>query len=337
MSAPELLLCSLASFRGILTPLLGALAPRTICEIGIGRGHLTAYLLEQGAALGAVYTGIDPSVSDAFCAAHRGPAARIIRQDSLTALATLGPQDVVIVDGDHNYYTVLHEIRAICRHAGHHPVMVFHDIAWPWARRDQYCSPDSIPAEFRHSYSVDKGPAPRQAALADWGIAGGTSPYGFSAAEVEGGSRNGVLTAIEDARRDPALASWQWIDIPAIFGMGILVDTGVLSEAGRAFVARLADAAALMGPLLETLEVNRNDLYVELIRGQQAYEGLRKHAADLQGAYDALAAAYRTSEALYRELDGQFKTLNRQFGELLAAYRAKEAEGGAGGRVKREA
>lgn len=336
MSAPELLLCSLASFRGVLTPLLRVLAPRTICEIGIGKGQLTAYLLEQGTALGAAYTGVDPSVSEAFCAAHTGPAARILRQDSLTALATLAPQDVVIVDGDHNYYTVLHEIRAICRHAGHYPVMVFHDIAWPWARRDQYCSPEAIPAEFRHPFSRDKGPAPRQAALEEWGIAGATSPYGYSAAEAEGGPRNGVLTAIEDARRDPALATWQWIEIPAIFGMGILVEPTHLAEEARAFVARLADAAALMAPLLETLEVNRNDLYVELIRGQRAYESLRKHAADLQGAYDALAGAYRNSERLFRELDGQFKTLNGQFGELLAAYRAKEAEA-ARGRAKTDA
>ena len=35
------------------------------------------------------------------------------------------------------------------------PLLVFHDVCWPLARRDQYAAPDRIPEEHRHPYGED--------------------------------------------------------------------------------------------------------------------------------------------------------------------------------------
>ena len=64
----------------------------------------------------------------------------LIRETSLRALATIELPDVVIVDGDHNYYTVSEELRLIGDRGGgaELPLLLFHDVSWPHARRDDY-------------------------------------------------------------------------------------------------------------------------------------------------------------------------------------------------------
>ena len=62
-----------------------------------------------------------------------------------------------MLDGDHNYYTLRNELRLIAERPpeGRIPLLVFHDVCWPLARRDQYAAPDRIPAEHRHPYGED--------------------------------------------------------------------------------------------------------------------------------------------------------------------------------------
>ena len=61
--------------------------------------------------------------------------------------------DVVLIDGDHNWYTVFNELRLIeemSRLKGFPmPLVMFHDIGWPYGRRDMYYNPSDIPEEFR--------------------------------------------------------------------------------------------------------------------------------------------------------------------------------------------
>ena len=46
----------------------------------------------------------------------------------------------MIIDGDHNYYTVSEELRLIAERArtAPLPLLLFHDVCWPHARRDDY-------------------------------------------------------------------------------------------------------------------------------------------------------------------------------------------------------
>ena len=104
--------------------------------------------------------------------------------------------DLFLLDGDHNWYTVLHELRAIERCAERYerafPVVCLHDIGWPYGRRDLYYAPERIPTEFRQPYA-QKGLDVDKPDLLD---AGGFNLKHYNAFH-EGGPRNGVLTAVE--------------------------------------------------------------------------------------------------------------------------------------------
>ena len=84
-------------------------------------------------------------------------------------LPGLPPVDAALIDGDHNWYTVYHEMKAIAEVARANgaplPVMILHDVGWPYGRRDLYYAPDTIPEECRQPYA-QKGmvAGPQQAA-----------------------------------------------------------------------------------------------------------------------------------------------------------------------------
>lgn len=48
--------------------------------------------------------------------------------------------DCILIDGDHNWYTVYHELkmiydRELLKRGG---IVFLHDVEWPWGRRDMY-------------------------------------------------------------------------------------------------------------------------------------------------------------------------------------------------------
>ena len=53
----------------------------------------------------------------------------------------------MIIDGDHNYWTVSEELRLIGERAAGAdlPLLLFHDVCWPHARRDDYFDAEQIP------------------------------------------------------------------------------------------------------------------------------------------------------------------------------------------------
>src|SRR5664279_1515283 len=105
--------------------------------------------------------------------------------------------DAALIDGDHNWYTVYNEMRLLAEGARRGgaplPVMIMHDVLWPYGRRDLYYSPDQIPEEFRQPYA-QKGMRPGGRKLLE---RGGLNPTMHNALE-EGGPRNGVMTAVDD-------------------------------------------------------------------------------------------------------------------------------------------
>ena len=64
----------------------------------------------------------------------------MIRETSLAALPELPVARRRLIDGDHNYWTVLEELRAIGERApgAELPLLLFHDVCWPHGRRDDY-------------------------------------------------------------------------------------------------------------------------------------------------------------------------------------------------------
>jgi hypothetical protein len=239
---------SLATNAELLLGALDAAGCKSVAEVGAYAGDFTRILLLWAERAGATVTAIDPLPKPPLeqLDAERSDL-ELVRATSHDALRTSALPDAVILDGDHNYFTVDGELRIVAERAGDDPLplLLFHDVGWPHARRDLYEAPEAVPAEHRHPMVEGGGLFPGVD-----GIRPGGLPMRASA-ETEGGAKNGVLTAIEDfadERPDLRLAI-----IPAFFGLGFLWSRD----------APYADALAELldpwdrNPLLERLEANR--------------------------------------------------------------------------------
>ena len=177
-----------------IEPLLTAASPKTIVEIGAESGLHTVRLLEWAAAHRAVVHAIDPQPLFDVEQVQRqfGKAFVLHPTTSLEALPRIKKIDVLLIDGDHNWYSVFQELSLVDGSARHWPITCVHDVLWPYARRDLYYAPTLIPDEFRQPYSRD-GIIEGQSELSPDG-----TNAGLAHATHEGGPRNGVLTAVED-------------------------------------------------------------------------------------------------------------------------------------------
>jgi hypothetical protein len=260
---------SLANVREILIACLEARGARTVLEIGAYEGDLTAELLDWAAGSGARIAGMDPLPPDRLreLAAAR-PELELIEQTSLDHLATLDSlPDAIVIDGDHNYYTLSRELEAIAEKAGDGelPLLLFHDVLWPHARRDTYYAPERIPEEHRpKEIGHNVGLAPGEPGTNELGL-----PFVWAAVE-EGGPGNGTMTAIEDfLAGHPGL---RLAVVPAFFGFG------VIWPESAPWAADVAAAIAPFdrNPVLERMESNRVDHLVASQARARELEALRK-------------------------------------------------------------
>jgi hypothetical protein len=220
----------LAFWPDVIRPLLDVLQPRSIVEIGSERGRTTRLLLEFGRERNASVHAIDPApafdvpawlqeFSEVFTF-HKLP--------SLVALCAIDRFDVVLIDGDHNWFTVFNELKLIENRSlevrQSMPLVILHDVAWPYGRRDLYYDPEAIPLEYRHAWAK-KGISPTRSELLD----AGSFNASMCNAQHEGGPRNGVLTAIEDYVAQ-SIFSFELVLIPAVFGLGILMPQPLAAE-----------------------------------------------------------------------------------------------------------
>ena len=143
---------SLVNFAEIIVACLDAAAVRSVVEVGAYAGDLTGFLVKWGAPSGARIAAIDPDPEDDLVRlADEAPDLELIRETSLEALGHIELPDAVIIDGDHNYYTVSEELRLIGERAqgSDLPLLLFHDVCWPHACRDDYYALELIPEEHR--------------------------------------------------------------------------------------------------------------------------------------------------------------------------------------------
>jgi hypothetical protein len=270
------LLASMSHFAEIFETLLTQCAPKNIVEVGCEYAGSTRVLAAYAAKHGATLHVIDPSPKtdpDVALADFAG-SYRFIRRPSVDVLPTL-TGDIFFVDGDHNYWTVHSELTAIyC--ANPNAWVVLHDVGFPWARRDLYYAPDQIPTQHRHTYSFDHGLDFQNGELRYQ--SGFWSAGDFAIATEAGTPHNGVLTAIEDfLSTHPEL---HYASIPLIFGLGVIVPT--------AYADFVDDTLRpYQGPLCETLERNRLNLYNDLLilRDRHRKTLIRRWANRLMDAF----------------------------------------------------
>lgn len=129
--------------------------------------------------------------------------------------------DCFLIDGDHNWYTVFKELKVIAERDLLAPggAIFLHDVRWPYARRDMYYDPATIPNEYIHAHAKQGIVKGRSELSNDSGHL-----QGLNNAQHEGGPRNGVLTAVEDFLEETP-KRFSFIVSPVEYGLGVLIDT----------------------------------------------------------------------------------------------------------------
>jgi hypothetical protein len=209
-------------WHDVVAPVIEAAQARRVVEIGALRGDQTELMLRRLGPDVELHV-IDPVPFFDPAEHERRFAGRYVfhRALSVDVLGDLPPMDVALIDGDHNWYTVFTELNLLAdvtRRAGAPmPVMVLHDVGWPYGRRDLYYDPSNIPAEHRQPWrraGIRRGKRRL--------VGGGGLNSNLANAELEGGARNGVMTAVDDfvAAQGEAL---RLVVLPVLFGLAIVV------------------------------------------------------------------------------------------------------------------
>jgi hypothetical protein len=219
----------------VIHPILSAAKAKTIVEVGAEGGPHTVLIMKLVMARRGTLHVIEPLPIFDVEQYERVYGKRLVlhRALSLEALPKIRKPDAVMLDGDHNWYTVIEELRVVQDSARHWPLTFLHDVDWPYGRRDMYYAPETIPAEFRHRF--ERSGMVRHVSE----LSPGGKNAEYANATHEGGPRNGVLTAIEDfvdeSRHDLELFLFHG---PA--GLAMLIDRDRLKRIGQV-VRRLYD------------------------------------------------------------------------------------------------
>jgi hypothetical protein len=271
-------------FWPVIAELLKAVDARRICEIGADNGLNTAKLLEHCAAQAAFLEVIDPLPKfdvDAWRARYPN-VWTMHRTSSIEALAQIAACQVYLIDGDHNWYTVIHELRMIRARtrARGGAVVLLHDTAWPYGRRDLYYAPERIPDAYRHPYAP-RPMLPGVRELADHGL----NAHLHNAVH-EGAPRSGVMAAVEDYLAESG-SEFRAVHLRSWFGLTLLVPSTLLTE--RETLSRLVERLAGLSEfgVMESLEENRVALLVsqerqatELTRVRSELDTWKRRATD---------------------------------------------------------
>lgn len=206
--------------KTVVGPYVKASGYRRLCEVGSALGENIDRLL---AVPDMSICCIDPSVvADLVNKYANNPRVRVCKGLSLDALEQIDDVfDCIMLDGDHNWYTVYHELRLIHdkRMLAKDGTLFLHDVCWPYARRDMYYDADTVPAEFRHP-TQQAGMLRGKSALV---VGAGKNPEMWNAVH-EGGPRNGVLTAVDDFLRETP--GYTFFRFEQEWGLGVLLRTG---------------------------------------------------------------------------------------------------------------
>lgn len=291
----------------IIQPIMVLVRPKVIVEVGCKEGYHTAHLLDFAQQTGAVLHVVDPTPElDVIAFQERGGSSvEFHRTLSLNALPSIASPDVVLIDGDHNWYTVFHELKVLeqgCVESGNRfPLVFLHDVGWPYGRRDLYYNPDAIPAAYRKPYAK-KGIRLGSRELHE---NGGLNTHLYNAIH-DHGPQNGVLTAVEDFIAQTSLRL-EFIRIPGLHGLGILYDCSLATHipAFGDFVKNI-----LISPPVQA--------HVEAV--ENARLQLAIHNAELRSYLRSLTEQLADTEKQLQEAE----THARQMGLMLAKAREQE-------------
>jgi hypothetical protein len=290
-------------WASVIRPALDLARPATIVEIGCGSGMHTRKLLSYCSDTGTVLHGVDPLPLEQHI---EHPLFRFHQGRSFDVLPLLPRPDAALVDGDHNWYTVFHELKHLERMSdGRFPLTFLHDTEWPYGRRDMYYNPSSIPLQYLQP--MRKGSVvPARDTLED---IGGINAH-FHHAIRERTERNGVRTAIEDfleESREPL----EFLSIPGLYGLGILFPARLRTElpALAALFDRWKGADALF-PHMQAIEEQR----IETLISQ---ESMRQQSEERQAKLQTSLRALLPERLMMMSLSFKLRLLRKAFREQI--------------------
>ncbi|MEZ5120442.1 MAG: hypothetical protein R2736_02500 [Solirubrobacterales bacterium] len=264
-------------WSAVIEPIIGALEPRVIVEMGPGDEIVAQRVAGAAAERDMVVHLVAHAAAGA--ADTLGDHVRVHHADPVAAAARVGEVDLLLLDADPNWHTVLGVLRAAEQRAAGAdrlpPVIVVHDTRWPYGRRDGYADPDRIPERARQPSARDGvRPGHRDLDAGGW-------QTGLWNAVRDHGPRNGVRCAIDDFLAETA-TDWTLVDLPGLGGLAVLAPAQTLDA--NAGLARLVDE--LRGPRFLADQCRRLDL--DRVRVELALDAARR---DRQAGFDAERAA----------------------------------------------
>lgn len=262
----------------IIAPLLDILSPKEILEIGVDTLQTPLKLAEHARAAGGRLTVIDRfSFFDSTSLLRTWKdVVQVNRSWNVDDLSLLPHPDFVLIDGDHNWHAVFHQliaIEALAVKSGKFPVTLIHDVGWPYARRDAYARSSMIPPECLQPFTAGGVLPGTDRLIAE----GGINERAFHAVK-SGGPHNGVLTAVEDYLKQTTFRLSATM-VEGFHGLMILVphdrlaDNERLRELLASFTTPAparAHIAALEAERIQNLLLAKDLRYsLEMLRGQR--------------------------------------------------------------------
>jgi hypothetical protein len=182
------------SYDFLIGPMINHIKPSHILEIGTKEGLNTKKLYKYCLDNQVKLTCIDPYPDFDSKKLKRDYDKFVMHEDlSLNVLKKIKGVDLLLIDGDHNYYTVFHELNLIeSIYKNKFPNIFLHDVSWPYARRDMYYDLENIPSDWINE-NRKSGVHPEKS-----GLLKGAINSNINNAINENTKKNGVLTAIED-------------------------------------------------------------------------------------------------------------------------------------------
>lgn len=303
----------------IIEPLLDITASRTVIEVGSQHGMHTEIIARYCEQKGGVLHAIDPAPqfdTEEYSGKFK-KHFRFYKDLSLNALYKIRECDAVLIDGDHNWYTVYNELLSIEKTAkkqGKFPIVFLHDIDWPYGRRDLYYDPGTIPEVYRHPYEK-KGIMPGRPSLVD---KGGLNPS-LNNSIYENDNKNGVLTAVEDFLAQTSLPL-SFAHVPGLHGLGVIFESDV--EAVDEFLKDFQPDAKRKS-YIQLIESERVEKLIQYSDKSKKVEALTE---DLARKTDVFTASEDRHKKSIEEKDREIAEIQARFAEHTAAFKTKEAE-----------
>ena len=296
-------------WSNVILPIIEKINANYIIEIGSDEGINTENILKFCMEHNAHMAAIDPfpNFDVEALKSQYGDRFEIYNELSLNILPLLENYDVILLDGDHNWYTVYNELKIIENTFKNKkfPIIFLHDISWPYARRDLYYNPENIPEDYRQPYKK-LGMIPGQTKLKE---EGGLNSFLYNSI-YENNPHNGVLTAVEEFIDESDL-EYSFSVVNAYYGLGILYPK---NEEMDNIVKEVIESSDLIKCLEEeriNLLYTHNELNDQNISLQRRFNENKINLGQKREQLKQTKKLLETSDQLIREKDFQLKQTKR--------------------------